>query len=137
MPYSGKLPSVHTLMDSSVDPSGSPSITSSLSAEKPSKFPRNNGEKHVVNYLHKILVKSPSVCTSYGMSVIAPLHALSIPSIHTLYIHSVCILCTTSVIAPICALSIQHVHTTCPNIMHYVCHCICLCIAHSVCPTIQ
>ena len=47
------------------------------------------------------------------MSVIAPVHALSIPSIHTLYIHSVCTLCITSVIAPVCALSIQHVHSSC------------------------
>ena len=39
------------------------------------------GEKGV-NYLHKILVKIPTVCKLSVMSVIAPICALSIPSIH-------------------------------------------------------
>ena len=75
MEYPGKLPSIHTSTDLSVNPSGSPSITSSPSAENLFKFLGKNGEKHMVNYLHEILVKSPSVHTPYGTSVIAPVHA--------------------------------------------------------------
>ena len=71
----------------------SPSFISSLSADKMSKFPGKNGENPTVNYLHKILVKSPSVHTLYSTSVVAPIHASSVPSIHTLY--------DTSVIAPV------------------------------------
>ena len=112
-PYLRKLPFIHTSMDSSVNPSGRPSITSSLSAEKPSKLPCNNGEKHAVNYLHEIMVKSPSIHTLYGMSVIAPVHALSIPSICTSYIPSVHTSYIMSVIASVHALSVQHVHTLC------------------------
>ena len=36
----------------------------------------------MVYYLHEIPVKSPSVHTSSVTSVITPVHALSIPSIH-------------------------------------------------------
>ena len=59
----------------------------------------------MVNYLHKILVKSPSVCTSYGTSVIAPVCASSVPSIHPSYI--------MSVIAVLCASSVKSIHTSC------------------------
>ena len=83
MQYPGKLPSAHTSMDSSVDPSGSPSITLSPSAEKVSKILSNNGEKHVINYLHEIMVNSLSIHTLYGMSVIPPVCASYIPSICT------------------------------------------------------
>ena len=67
----------------------------------------------MVNYLHEILVISPSICTSYSMSVVAPVHVSSIPSICTLYVPSICTLCVISVIAPICALSIEHIYTSC------------------------
>ena len=67
----------------------------------------------MVNYLHEIMVKSPSVHTPYSMSVIAPGCASSIPSICTSYIHSIHTLCIMSVIAPVHALSIEHVHTSC------------------------
>ena len=80
--YLGKLLSVHKSSDLSFHPSGSLSITSSLSAEHRSKFPSNHGEKNMVNYLHKILVESPFVCTSCITSVSAPVHGLSIPSVH-------------------------------------------------------
>ena len=53
-------------MDLSIDPSGSLSINLSPSAEKPLKIP----EKHTANYLHEIPVKSPSVHTPYGTSVV-------------------------------------------------------------------
>ena len=36
----------------------------------------------MVNYLHEITVKLPPVHTSYIASVIAPIYALPIPSIH-------------------------------------------------------
>ena len=101
----GKIPFGCTPTDSSVHHTGSLSINSSPSAANPSKFLCNSGEKNVVNCLHKNLVKSPSVSTSYVMSVIAPIHASSIQPVHTSYI--------TSVIAPICASSIQPVHTSC------------------------
>ena len=39
----GKFSSVRTSLNSSVDPSGSPSSTLSTSVENPLKFPRNNG----------------------------------------------------------------------------------------------
>ena len=100
-------------MDSSVDPSGSLSITSSPSAEKPSKVPGTNGEKHVVHYLHEIPVKSLSIHTPYGTSVIAPVCALSVPSIHPSYIPSIHTSYGSSVIAPVSALSDEHVHTSC------------------------
>ena len=102
--YPGKLPSIHTSMDSSVNPSVSPSITSSLSAENPLKILCNNGEKHVVNYMHEIPVKSPSIHTMYGMSVIAPICALFIPSAHMSYM--------PSVIVPVCASPILSTHLT-------------------------
>ena len=113
MQYPGKLPSICTSMDSSVDPSGSLSITLSPSVEKPSKIPGNNGEKHMVNYLHKIPVKSPSVHTPYSTSVIAPVHAFSVPSICTLYIPSIYTLYSSSVIAPEHALSVEHICASC------------------------
>ena len=59
----------------------------------------------MVNYLHEILVKSPSVSTLYIMPFNAPVCALSIQSIHTL--------CIMSVIAPVCPSSVQPVHTSC------------------------
>ena len=51
----------------------------------------------MVNYLHEITVKIPTICTSSIMSVIAPVHALfiapvdatSIPPIHALSIPSI------------------------------------------------
>ena len=100
-------------MDSSVNPSGSLSITSSPSAEKPSKVSGPNGEKHVVSYLHEIPLKSPSIHTPYGTSVIAPVCALSVPSVHTSYISSIHTSYGSSVIAPVSALSDEHVHTSC------------------------
>ena len=36
----------------------------------------------MVNYLHEIPVKSPFVCTLSIMSVIAPIHASSVPYVH-------------------------------------------------------
>ena len=57
-------------------------MNSIVSAKNPSKFLGNHEEKNTVNYLHKILVKSPSIYTSCIMSVIAPIHALSVLSIH-------------------------------------------------------
>ena len=36
----------------------------------------------MVNYLHKMLVRIPTVCTSSVTSVIAPVSALSVPSVH-------------------------------------------------------
>ena len=36
----------------------------------------------MVNYLHKILVKSPSIHTSSVTSVIAPIYAMSVLSVH-------------------------------------------------------
>ena len=113
----GKLPSTHTSMDSSADPSGSPSITLSPSAENPSKIPCKNGDNDAVNYLHKIPVKSPTVCTSYGTS-----HLCIIRSIHTYIMHYICH-CTHPCI----------VHTIHPYIMHYICHCTCPCIIHPIC----
>ena len=91
----GKIPFVHTSTDSSVHHTDSPSINSSLSAANPSKIPCNYGEKITVNYLHKNQVKSPPICSSCDMSVIAPVHASSIQPIHTS--------CITSVFAPVCA----------------------------------
>ena len=79
--FLGKFLSICTLSDSSVD-LGSPSVTSSLSAENLSTIPGNNGENNTVSHLHEILVRSPSIYTSCIMSVIAPIHALSIPSVH-------------------------------------------------------
>ena len=46
------------------------------------KFSGNNGKKNAANCLQEYLVKSPSVCKSPVMSVVAPVSALSIPSIH-------------------------------------------------------
>ena len=101
----GKLPFVHTSVDSSVHHSDSLSINSSLSAANPSKFPCNYGEETTVNYLHKNLLKSPTIGTSCIMSVIAPIHASSMLPI--------CTLCNMSVTAPIHASSVQPVHTFC------------------------
>ena len=80
--FMGKLLSIHTSSDSSVNPLGSLSVTLSPSAENLSKFPSNNGEKNAENYLHEIPVKVPTVCTSSVMSVVAPISASSVPSIH-------------------------------------------------------
>ena len=101
----GKLPSIHTSMNSSVHYSDSPSISSSRSAANPSKFPCNYGEKNTVNYLHKNLVKSPSISTLYVTAFAAPVHESSIQSI--------CTSCIMSVIAPVHASSVQPIHTLC------------------------
>ena len=101
----GKL--LHTSSDSSVNPSGSLSVASSPFAANLLKFPGKNGEKHVVNYLREILVKSPAFCTLCITSVVAPIHASSIPSV-----------CTSSImpfIAPICALPIPSIHPSDPQ----------------------
>ena len=109
----GKLPSICTSMDSSVYHSDSPSISSSLSAANPSKFPCNYGEKNLVNYLHENTAKSPSVSTLYIMPFSAPAHASSI--------HSICTSCVASVIAPICGSSVQPIHTLCDmSVIAYV-----------------
>ena len=50
------------------------------------------------------MVKSPSVHTLYGTSVIAPVHALSIQHI--------CTSCVTSVIAPVHASPVLSIHLT-------------------------
>ena len=78
----GKFLSIRISLDSSVSPSDSQSVTPSPSAENPSKFPGNNGEKNMVSYHHEIPVKIPTVHTLSAMSVIAPTSAMSIPSIH-------------------------------------------------------
>ena len=78
----GKFLSVCTSSDSSVDQSGSPSITSSPSADNQSKFPSNHGEKNAVNYLHEILVEILTASTLSVPSVVAPICALSVLSIH-------------------------------------------------------
>ena len=78
----GKLLSVCTSSDSSVNPSGSLSITLSPSAENSSKVASNHGENNTANYLHEILVKSPSIHPSCTMSVVAPICASSIPSVY-------------------------------------------------------
>ena len=59
----------------------------------------------MVNYLHKNPVKSPTVSTSYVTSVIAPICASSVQTVHSS--------CDTSVIAPVCASSIQPICTSC------------------------
>ena len=74
----------HTSLDSSVNPSGSLSVTPSLSAENLLKFPGNYGEKNAVNYLHEIPVNIPTVHTSSVMSVITLISASYVPSIHPL-----------------------------------------------------
>ena len=78
----GKILSIHTSLESSVNPSGSPSVTLSPSAENLLKFPSNHGEQNAGNYMDEIRVKIPTVCTSSVASVIAPIHALTVPSIH-------------------------------------------------------
>ena len=82
-------------MDSSVDPSGSLSITSSPSAGDPLKFPCNNGENSAVNYLAQSHGKNSHHL--YIMAVIAPVCVLSFclsicqmhlslhPSVHSLF----------------------------------------------------
>ena len=82
VPYLGKFLSIHTSSDSSVNQSGSLSITPSPTAENLSKFPSTDGEKNAVSYLHEIPVKIPAVCSSSVMSVIAPISASSILSIN-------------------------------------------------------
>ena len=91
----GKIPFIHTSTESSDHDSDSPSVNSSLSAANPSKIPCNYGEKSTVNYLHENPVKSPTISTSYDMSVVAPVHASYIQPIRTS--------CITSVIALVCA----------------------------------
>ena len=91
----GKIPFVHTSMESSVHHSDSLSVNSSPSAANPSKIPCNYGENSTVKYLHENPVKSPTVSTSYDTSVVAPVCALYIPPI--------CTPCITSVFASVCA----------------------------------
>ena len=71
----GKLLSICTSTDSSVNPSGSPSITSSPSAENLLKIPGSNGENNAVNNLHKIPAISTSIYTLCSTSVVAPICA--------------------------------------------------------------
>ena len=75
---------VHTSLDSSVNPSGSLSVTPSLSAENLLKFPGNYREKNAVNYLHEIPVNIPTIHTSSVVSVITLISASYVPSIHPL-----------------------------------------------------
>ena len=66
---------IHTSMDWSVNPSGSPSVTLPPSPENPSKIPSNHGEKHAVNYLHEILLILTihhALCLSLNPSVHCP-----------------------------------------------------------------
>ena len=77
----GKLLSIHTKMDLSVNPSGSLSITLSPSAENLSKVPGNNGEKNVLHNQHGFPVNSP------------PIHASLVAPIHALFIQSICASC--------------------------------------------
>ena len=56
----------------------------------------------MVNYLHKILLKSRSICTLYIMSIFAPVCASSIQSVCTSYV--------TSVVGPICASPVPSIH---------------------------
>ena len=108
----GKIAFVRTSTDSSVYHTDSPSVNSSLSAAIPSKIPCNYGENNTVNYLHKNLVKSPTIHALYAQpihsscdtSVVAPVHASSVRPVRTS--------CDTSVIAPICASSVQPIHTS-------------------------
>ena len=82
----GKLPFVHTSMESSLHHSDSLSVNSSTFVANLSKLTGNYGESSTVNYLHKNPVKSPTVSTSYNTSVIAPIHASYVPFVHALYI---------------------------------------------------
>ena len=83
--YPGKILSVHTSSDSSVNPSGRLSITSSPSAQNPSKIPCNHGENNTVNYLQNIPVKSPSMHTLYAMLYVPLIHDhMFHPSVHHL-----------------------------------------------------
>ena len=129
----GKIPVVRTSMESSVHHPDSLSVNSSPFATNPSKLPGNYGENSTVNYLHKNLVKSPTVSTSYDTSVIAPIRASYVPFICALYVRPVrtscimsdiepvrassvqpvCTSCITSDIAPVCAPSIPTVRTSC------------------------
>ena len=79
-PTPGKFSSICYSLDSSVNQSGSPSFTPSLSAVNQSKFPCNHGQKNMVKSLHEIPVKIPTVDSLSVTSVIAPINASSIPS---------------------------------------------------------
>ena len=109
----GKFLFVCPSTESSVHHPDSPSINSSAFAANPSRLPSNYGENSMVNYLHENLVKSPTVSTSYNMSVIAPVHASYIPFIHTSYVRPVRTSCVTSDDASVRALSIQPIRTSC------------------------
>ena len=135
--YPRKLHSICTSMDSSVDPSGSPSITSSPSAETLLKVPGNIGEKHAVNYLHEITVKSPSVCTLYSTSVIGPSPCI-ICTICLYIIWYICHCTHPCIICTICPCIMHYiVHLTCLYIMCYICHYTCQCIHHPFHPFIH
>ena len=103
--FMGKIPFIHTLTESSVHHSDSPSVNSSPSVANLSKIPCNYGEKSMVNYLHKNLVKSPTISTLYIMPFSAPIRASSILPIHTPYI--------MPIIAPVHASSVPPIHTSC------------------------
>ena len=81
-PKPGKLLSICTSLDFSVNPSGSLSVTPSLSAENLLKFPSNHGDENAVNYLHEIMVNIPAVHTSSVTPVIAAVHASSFLFVH-------------------------------------------------------
>ena len=85
----GKIPSVRTSIELFVHHSDTPSVNSSLSAENRLRIPCNYGVKNIVSYLHKILVKSPSISTSYIMPICAPVHASSIQPVRASCIKSV------------------------------------------------
>ena len=111
--FLGKIPFVHTSTELSVHHQDSPSVNSSPFAAKPLKLPSNYGENSTVNYLHENPVKSPTVSTSYDMSVVAPVHASYVPFICALFIRPIHKSCVMSDVAPVCASSIPPVHTSC------------------------
>ena len=108
----GKFPFVCTLTESSVHHSDSPSVNSSPFAAFPSKLPGNYGENSMVNYLHEIPVKSPTVSTSYDTSVIAPVRATYVPFVCELYVRPVRTSCVMSDVAPVRASSVRPVRTS-------------------------
>ena len=78
-----QLLSVHTSFDSSVDPSGSLSITSSPSAENPLKIPCNHGEKMwLITCMKSKLTHHPSIHCALCLSLHLSMHHLFHPSIN-------------------------------------------------------
>ena len=109
----GKIPFIYTSTESSVHHSDSPYVNSSPFAANLSKLPGNYGENFTVNYQHENPVTSPTISTSYDMSVVAPVRATYVPFVCALYIQPVCTLCITSDVASVCASSVQPVSTSC------------------------